>query len=303
MRAALRADLFARLTAFEQQEGLLPGIANPAHRASLVEQLIDGIRRIDFIERISARKLSPDRRSPVSDLFDPIRAAILCTQAGEIEEAFWLTFLAIHCGRNRKQGWQLVRLIYAGDGPQSMWTWAAISRDVTGFRTWIEQQNLTWRLNGTRPSFGNHRRREHLGPGPNGTGAVVESYVHWIAEAGSHQALIAHAATACGGDGGQMFDYLYDAMAAVRRFGRLGRFDFLCMLEKLGLAPISPPHPYLEDSSGPRAGAKLLWGPKSSKLDQRGRRLASALGVSPQVIEDGLCNWQKHPAGYRAFRG
>ena len=36
----------------------------------------------------------------------------------------------------------------------------------------------------------------------------------------------------------ETFDDLYRSMVAVDRFGRLGKFDYLTMLGKLGFAPI-----------------------------------------------------------------
>jgi hypothetical protein len=93
-------------------------------------------------------------------------------------------------------------------------------------------------------------------------------------------------------------------MAVVHRFGRLGRFDYLCMLGKLGLAEIEPGSPYLVGSSGPLKGAMLMAGPKATAdLDAQMARLARVLEVGMQSIEDALCNWQKKPEEYVAFRG
>ena len=84
------------------------------------------------------------------------------------------------------------------------------------------------------------------------------------------------------------------------RFGRLGRFDFLTMLGKLGIAPVQPGSAYLwHDASGPLAGAKLLLlGDADAKvparqLDAQLEDLDKHLKVGMQTLEDALCNWQK----------
>jgi len=99
-------------------------------------------------------------------------------------------------------------------------------------------------------------------------------------------------------------------MASVYRFGRIGRFDYLTMIYKLALAPIAPDSCHLEGSAtGPRFGAKLLiaGSPNAptpvSVLEARLQSLCEALQVSPDILEDALCNWQKSPGRYVYFAG
>jgi hypothetical protein len=81
------------------------------------------------------------------------------------------------------------------------------------------------------------------------------------------------------------------------------------MLGKLELARIEPGSPYLEGSTGPLAGARLLFSGSntadisSQDLDSRSVELGDALGVGMQVVEDALCNWQKSPGKFVPFRG
>lgn len=99
-------------------------------------------------------------------------------------------------------------------------------------------------------------------------------------------------------------------MDRVHRFGRLGRFDYLTMLGKLGIAPIEPGSAYLwHNATGPLAGARLLFGGATSArlgartLDARLEELDRHLEVGMQTLEDALCNWQKRPAEFVLFRG
>ncbi len=97
-------------------------------------------------------------------------------------------------------------------------------------------------------------------------------------------------------------------MGAVISFGRTARFDYLCMLGKLGLAAIEPGSTYMDGATGPFDGAKLLFGNEAKGMTRRELDallidLGAALNVGMQVIEDALCNWQKSPGKFKAFRG
>jgi len=87
--------------------------------------------------------------------------------------------------------------------------------------------------------------------------------------------------------------------------GRLGKFDLLCNLSNLLISPILPDKAYISDATGPLSGAKLVFGEDLSKsvLEAECASLAKHLSVSPQVIEDALCNWQKSVEKYIYFRG
>lgn len=96
---------------------------------------------------------------------------------------------------------------------------------------------------------------------------------------------------------------------AVASFARLAKFDYLTMVGKLGLAPIEPGSPYLKGASGPLRGAILLFVaagaqlPAVKDLDSWVIELGAYLGCGMQVMEDSLCNWQKSPDKFIAFRG
>lgn len=302
-RVQLRQSLDTSLRVFENANRRLPGVQLAQRRRTFIEQVIDSMRRIEFIEVIRDRDKSPLRVVPELGIFDPLRAAVIFNQEGQLDEACWLTFLATHCGKHKSHGWNLVRAIYAGDGVGARWSWLAITQNIGGFRRWLHARN--WHTNGAPGRFGNHRKYESLdGLSQNGTGAVVESYTSWVGGAGGHRGLIENALLRSQDDPMNAFDHLYRTMESVRRFGRLARFDFLCMLGKLRLARIEPATPYLKRATGPRKGAELLAGTTNLKnLEAEMAALGRTLGVHMQVIEDALCNWQKSPDEYQQFNG
>lgn len=282
----------------------MPGIRRARNADAFVEQLLESRRRVSFPAVVSARPISPLRRDPSSSLFDPIRAAILCARSGETEEACWLVFLSVHFGKHARSGWRYVRSVYGRLGDGRRWDWMTVSANPAAFREWLELHEDNVRAVGG--GFGNHRKYQSLSASSSvGTGAVVESYVRWVTRGGTHGELIQSALDACSGDGQCAFDNLYRAMDVVQGFGRTARFDYLTMIGKLGLGAVEPGSAYLVGSTGPLAGARLLFasdeGPRS--LDTRLIGLNQYLGAGMQVLEDALCNWQKSPERFTPFRG
>lgn len=295
------------LVRFAQNEHPLPGLRSEAHRDSFVEQLVESLRRIEYVHLIERKHHGPERADPLNELFDPLRAAVIAKQAGNFEEACWLVFLAIHCGKNLRCGWRLARLLYAGNG--NPWTWTRVSTQPGAFRTWLARHEAQLRPDG-RYGFGNHRKYETLDPNSaRGTGQVIESYVRWVMAHGSHAGLLRNAAQVANGDSGRAFDHLYHSINAVMSFGRMAKFDYLTMLSKLGLAEIEPGIPYMSGATGPVRGARLLFGGNQNReiptrrLDELTALLGRRLGAGMQAMEDAICNWQKSPGRFRPFRG
>ena len=309
---SLARQLDSELRAFDRQNRPLPGINVPANRDAFLEQLIESIRRIKYISVIDARNLSDLRLDGSSDFFDPLKAAVLRKRQGQIDEAFWLVFLSVHFGKNRRTGWRLARDIYGRLGGRVAWNWARTSSDPKGFRRWLAAHQVTLRGNGISRYFGNHRKYESLdASSANGTGAAVESYVNWVRPFRTHERLVREAQQRVGGDPRKTFDYLYRSMDAVTRFGRTARFDYLTMVGKLGLAAIEPGSTYMQAATGPLKGALLLFGGgvtaalSCSNLDACLVQLEAELSVGMQgmqVLEDALCNWQKSPGHFEPFR-
>jgi Alpha-glutamyl/putrescinyl thymine pyrophosphorylase clade 3 len=304
MRRAIELD--ATFNKFDSDVENLLGIKNPVARAVLVEQIIESLRRIEFVHVVRDGEIDPRRADPTSHLFDPIRAAAFRMRKGELDEAFWLVFLSTHFGKHVKYGWGLTRAVYGGSSGAT-WTWKRVSRDVDAFRVWLSHNEVILR---EKYAFSNHRKYQSLSAYSDvGTGAVVASYVNWVASPRSHAQMIQEIHKKVGQDPQAVFDYLYRSMDSVMGFGRLGKFDFLTMLGKLGLAPIEPGSAYLVGATGPLQGARLLFTNNAKakvsprELDARLTKLNSYLDVGMQVLEDSLCNWQKSPKKFISFRG
>jgi hypothetical protein len=298
------------LREFAQDKSPLPGIQSTANRESFVEQLIESIRRVEFIGAIAKRDISDLRADASSDLFDPVKASILYKGRGNIDEAFWLAFLSVHFGKHRRSGWRLVRDVYGALGANMRWDWATTSKAPQAFRQWLAKyENVLKGSDNIERHFGNHRKYQSLdATSGSGTGSAIESYVNWVSPPRTHEMLIADAHRQCGGDPRKTFDYLYHSMNKVASFGRLAKFDYLTLIAKLGLTTIEAGSTYMDTSTGPLAGATLLFIGQGGNLnprdlDLRSVELADALGVGMQVMEDALCNWQKSPDKFVPFRG
>jgi len=281
----------------------LPGIADPAAMDVLVMQLIDSIRRVIYVQRLGQRDISPIRSDPASEHFDPLRAAAMFHQMDMDDEACWLVFLSTYCGKHVRYGWKMTRDIYGALGEADRWTWERTSANPHAFRAWIGTHHGS-----IRRSFGNHRKFESLRPDTRKSpGNVVESYLAWVGDERTHAVRIGEAVYAAEGDRKTAFEHLFDSMVSVLSFGRTTRFDYLSMLGKLDLAPIEPGSAHLKGSTGPKSGARLLFGARrDAALEDRVRMLEARLPLGSfgmQVLEDALCNWQKSPRRYVRFRG
>lgn len=308
--STLAQRLAASLVAFDKERCRLLGIHEKAAFETFIEQLLESIHRVKYVSILKARKLSEQSADPDNEIFDPLKAAILHHRSGNIDESFWLVFLLTHFGKHRKAGWQYVRDIYGCLGEGNTWSWTRISHNVTGFRKWLHRHGDSIKSKPVHGGFGNHRKYESLDAySPNGTGAAIESYVGWVGPLRSHESLLETAYQHSGGNPKVAFDYLFNSMSTVVRFGRTARFDYLTMVGHIGLANIEPGSAYLRNSTGPIHGAKLLFcGKKSTSIETatlEGRliELDSYLEVGMQVLEDTLCNWQKRPESFRKFRG
>jgi Alpha-glutamyl/putrescinyl thymine pyrophosphorylase clade 3 len=304
----LAQQLETGLLRFSRTTRQLPGIQNFARRRAFVRQLLESIHRVKFVTVVRTRPLSDLRSDPDSELFDPLKAAILNFRQGNVEESFWLVFLFVHFGKNVRGGWRYAREIYGKLGAPGRWDWATTSEDPGAFRNWLEAHQHDLKRDGVPGGFGNHRKYESLDArSPAGTGAVVEGYVQWVNPPRTHQLLFEKASHDVAGDPGRAFDVLYHSMKNVPRFGRTARFDYLTMVGKIGLVPIEPGSAYMGGSTGPVKGARLLFGASNSTtaaaLDLWLIELGVHLQVGMQVLEDALCNWQKSPARFKPFRG
>ena len=303
-------DLQEKLDEFSANVRALPGIASAARQDSLIRQFIESVHRVNYPTVVRERNISPRRADPSDRLFDPLKAAILHQRAGNIDEAFWLVFLFVHFGKHVHSGWRYAREVYGRLGIKPNWDWATISADPSAFRRWLDDHQAELKRSGIPGGFGNHRKYESLDAyRTTGTGNAVETYINWIGPPRTHKAFFVHQCDLAGRDPRKAFSILYRSMSSVARFGRTAKFDYLTMIGKLGLANIEPGSTYIVGSTGPANGAKLLFFGNTTKkigsrtLDSWLIDLEGSLGVGMQVMEDALCNWQKSPNVFKAFRG
>jgi hypothetical protein len=281
------------------------GLTNPARKSVLAAQLVDSVRRIAYLNLLSARSRSPSLHTPYSGGFQPLAGGAVFLRSNRIDDAYWLVYLATHFGKHKTDGWNLTEDVYGRFGQGGVWDWASASHDPQGIEHWLAANYPAGTGAGRSRRFGNHRKFETLKPGPKGTGNALRSYIEWVGGYGSHHALISAAQQQVGQNPQEVFAYLYRDLDNVSKLGRLGKFDLLCNWSNLMIAPIFPDKAYIAESTGPKMGAKQLFGDglTIAALEAACTGLSECLDVSPQAIEDALCNWQKSPENYIYFRG
>jgi hypothetical protein len=306
--AQLWLQLRSGLNACETQDFPLPGVADPVRREVFLRQLVDSIRRVRYVSVVASRPIDARRADGMSAMFDPIRAALLKARSGDFDEACWHAFLFVHFGRHPISHYRYTREVYSALGQRAPWTFQTVAGDPAGLRAWLNQ-NEEWLRRGTRKGFGNHRKYQSLsGTKPSGTGDAFHTYVDWVQSFGNHTGLLT-AAAQYGHTGPEAaFEWLYQSMSQVSSFGRIAKFDYLTMLQKLGLAHIRPGRPYLDSQTkGPNTGARAIFQSNAplniTTLELRTQTLGWRLGVGMQEMEDALCNWGKNTQQYRYFGG
>jgi len=306
---ALMQQFNISLMCYEREQFPLPGIGNNQNRMVFIKQVIDSIRRVQYVAAVESRQITAGRADPNDTLFDPIKAALIHKSTGNVDEACWLVFLSVHFGKHRRSGWRFAKEVYGMLGGSAYWTWNRTVANPIQFRDWL-RANQEELMRGNNRGFGNHRKYQSMDADKTtGTGAAIHSYVDWVMNYGGHSQMIQQALSQAGGDPKKAFDLLYHSMDQVVSFGRMAKFDYLTMLGKTGLAQIEPGIAYMRGATGPVSGARLmLQGSLAHELsieamENRLVILAQYLGVGMQVIEDSLCNWQKSPSQYRLFAG
>lgn len=282
----------------------LPGIANSSNLDCFTWQLVDSIKRIKYVTTIREKDIHQSCTDPKNVAFDPIKAASFYKKNGNIDEAFWLVFLAIHFGKNKKSKWGLVKAIYSGLTDSIKWDWQTVKSNTTSFQQWLHLNEASIKKEG---SVGNHRKYISLNAlGNRGTGAAILSYVDWITSQGTHLAFFQNLfGTEI--DSKKKFSIAYKSMSQVKSFGRMGKFDFLTMIGKLQLVDIVPDSVYMVGATGPYQGAKFLFGgnPNRKELNNYLSDLEKYLNLDfgMQVLEDAICNWNKNKGKYVYFGG
>ena len=299
-RLQLRGVISRRLNQHQATFGAIPGIATTARHNCFIEQLIESIHRVEYARLMASRSLSSSRADPSNDeLFNPLLAAIYNKQRGDIEEAYWLIFIFTHFGKGRGDSWRFSREFYGKLGQGGRWDWRSVRSNPHMIQPWIDANIEELKRPGS--TFGNHRKYESW----SSTGRTIESYVDWLGTTKSHHDKIGNCLFESKGDPRETFERLYRSMSAVFRFGRTAKFDYLTMINKIGLETIEAPLIYISEATGPRTGSHMLYGnPNISNVDleQRIGQLSASLNVDLQVMEDAICNWQKSPDTFKAYR-
>jgi hypothetical protein len=280
----------------------LPGVADARALEALSMQFVASLRREAYYRAVQRQPVAALRADPNSPSFDAERAVAFHIQAGNVDEAAWLIFLMTHFAKPTDSGWKRLADVYGRLG-RGIWDWGSVSGDPASFAGWLA---ANWKSVGGK--FGNHRKYESLRPDANRSmGRVVADYVRWIGPAG-HPRFFADLVRRAGNDPHVIFDVLYREMPVIS-FGRLARFDYLMLLGRYGLAPISPGSAYLDGATGPRSGVDLLFTGqhRSETSNATLQAMLDALDVDLQVgmevMEDALCNWQKSPLQFVHFKG
>ncbi|MCC6958509.1 MAG: hypothetical protein IT301_01560 [Dehalococcoidia bacterium] len=265
----------ARLTGVVQQ-GLLPGLAEPDFDrfAACIEQSL-----ADHAAIQAGQNLPKAIRGP-GPQFAPF-AEIKELAANDWREAVWLAGIATLIGWDRPAS---IGQLYNGMYRSNAWTWARVAADGgLAMAEWIDANAETLH---TVAKFGDHRAyQSHRPHSPTATGRAVRSLATWLS-ANSH-ALRPETSD---------FDRLYQALEPVVAFGRTARYDFARLLGLLGLAPLEPKKCYFLGSSGPQRGARRFFGMRHATCDEleaRAREVEAALGLTPMLLEDVLCQGSK----------
>lgn len=280
----------------------LAGLPDRATIETLALQFVASLRREQYYRHVQAKPISANRADPNHSSFDAERAVAFHMQQGNLDEAGWLIFLMTHFARRPDSGWLRLQDVYGRLG-RGIWDWQSVTSNPAAFNQWLA---VNWQQ--VRGAFGNHRKYESLRPTANrAISRVVADYIGWVGSAG-HAAFFADAIRSAGNDPHTIFEHLYRSLN-VLSFGRLAKFDYLSMVGRYNLAPISAGSAYLDGATGPGRGARLLFeGNPSSPignqiLQRKLDGLDARLGTGMTVMEDALCNWQKSPSHFVHFKG
>lgn len=289
---------YQALNDFQQSEN---AFYQPSQRqmTALANYLVASERQANYLSALAKRtSLTPNywsanRANPHSPCFDPIKA-ILYWREIDTTEAIWLAFLLIHVGDTPQSQWRYLTMLYGNhhsnhDGNQSntSLTWAAVKESPMLIEVWINHCQA-------QPGsfkFGKHRKYESI----KQLYQVIDSFRHWLTDIGGIDGLMP-LSTDTSLTPEQRFAQLYDNLR-IYRFGRLAKFELLSLLGYLQVLDIQADHCYLTDATGPKRGAKLLYGNHrpDTELEALAIQTADALGLDYAVFEAALCHWQASP--------
>ena len=178
----------AALAEFSADVFPLLGVVGTAERRACAEQLISSMRRIDYVKGLAARNLDKRRADPSHGLFDPLMATTFALRRGDVDEAWWLVFLATHFGKHVEDGWRLTRDFYGAFGTRPPWTWSEVSRHHAQLDSWLDEQWPALVNDGVPRRFSNHRKYESKSSAQ--MKKVLGSYIEFVNSYGDHRSLL-----------------------------------------------------------------------------------------------------------------
>lgn len=284
-------NITTKINDFSQNIRRIPATSFPLEIDVLSRQLVASVNRVNYFQLIQSRPIDVKRTDPNNSLFDPLRSIIYLKNIN-LDEAFWLAFLTIHFGENYHSKWKLTKNFYNNLGQSPQLTWTNVSSNPTLVDNWVSR----YRSSGIKLKFGNHRKYESFSQLRD----VIDSYIRLVNNNGGHQQLFQPKQNE---QPKEQFKRLSRELKFYR-FARLGMFDYLSLIYKTQLAPIQADSCHIAGSTGPKKGAKRLFGQQTIKvLDQLSIQLADHLGIGYQEFEDAICNWQKSPDIYIPYKG
>lgn len=259
----------------------------------LAMQIRDSISRVRYYEAVSNRSIDIRTTDPNDSLFDPIKA-IIYYRNKNYDEACWLAFLLAYTSESYPSKWYFTRKLYAGLDNKLTWNYVNTNRNVIQkIAQSLEQAN-------PKPKFGKHRPYASL----KHMQITIGNYIDLVDFHGGHRNLFKNNESHESLE--DAFRKLYNILSTgIYGFARLSTFDFISILYKSELADVKADSCYIKGSTGPKRGAKLLFGSNltTNDLEQHSLELANYLGIGYQEMEDALCNWQKSHGVYNQYRG
>lgn len=301
---ARKAAIEAALRTHANNTCPLPGLIPAGAVETLALQIIASLRREAYFSAIRNRgAVEAYRCDPDDDRFEAELAVVHLLQQGNIDEAAWLIFLMTTFAKPAESGWRRLRDVYGRLG-QGTINWPEVAAQPDVVEQWLA---ANWQNVGGKQ--GNHRQYESMRPDserPIGRG--ITQYAEWVVAGGGHAQHFASLIQKAGNSPEAIFDHVFHALPCVG-FARLGRFDWVSMLDRYGLITATPETAYLDGATGPLRGVKLLFdgrtdsNSRAGDLQEKLTALDQDLGVGMKVLEDALCNWQKSPTAFVHFKG
>jgi|GEM_PF-7048314 len=238
-------DIEEKLKSFYYKDSQSLSSHNLEKFASLIKSVA---RESILISQISKKTVTADLIDINHINFNPMALAIWHYQKKNIEEACWILFLCSYIGKSINQDWNLLKNIYSSLGDSKVWTLKRLKIGNGEFKIWLKTNQALLNKKGKlgyiykEPSFSPYRATVMVND--------IESYVDWVS---SYQL-----SNIIKDKSSITFDQLYQSMKKNVSFHNLIIFDFLSLLENIGISTTAPENLYLNEILLSKKTAKLL---------------------------------------------